>query len=238
MLTRRELTDAFHEADKLIEITRVKATERCGIHVHLNVAPYTWGQLWSLSVLYTLLEPTIFREWAPERQFSHFCVPSFANNVLANTMMEDMVKLRGPDKMVERWTYNEDGDPKQAPPQKVLPKLGLLSANKYTAMNYSRLHDLHTVEFRQLDAYTDMKHVRKWVEFLLRMQRIANQYGDEPLAVLDDYDKIGLKGLCDKVGLAQHDIEELDQEDAVDVATFMTGYKAPQWQDLAWKLGA
>jgi hypothetical protein len=237
VLPRREIAQAFEQAKKLIELTRVKATPRCGIHVHLNVAPYTWGQLWSLSVLYTLLEPTIFKQYAPERQTSHFCVPSFSNDVLAKTMMEDMGKLRGKDVVAQRYGYDDAGNARPLDPERVLPKLGLLGTNKYTAMNYSRLHDLHTVEFRQLDAYEDLKIVREWVEFLLRMQRIANNYGNEPQAVLDDYERIGLEGLCDKVGLDMQEIDELDQDDAEDVATFMVGYKTPMWEDLEWKIG-
>ena len=76
-LGRDDIASALAVAGDHIEDNGLEANARCGVHVHMNVMPWTWSQLWSFSAMYLILEPTIFRTFAPGREISHFCVPSF-----------------------------------------------------------------------------------------------------------------------------------------------------------------
>lgn len=231
-----DVREALKEANELIELTRVKATLRCGIHVHLNVGDCTMGQLWSLSALYVLLEPTLFAVWAPQRQHSHFCVPSFSNTVLTQAMFTDVMMLR--EEVQKEPAYDYDGEELEGETIMHIPPLKLMHANKYTALNYRRVGDLMTVEFRHLDATKDMNRVQQWIDLLLRIQSLANVIGDEPLDVLEMYNDKGLVGLCKEVGLEPCEVDPLDQADAEDVATFMCGYTQPKWEELQWQMEA
>lgn len=69
-------------------------TVRCGLHVHVNMTDRTFRDLFNLSVLYTLLEPVLFAEYADGRQENHFCVPTYNNTVLVEHMYNDIQRLR------------------------------------------------------------------------------------------------------------------------------------------------
>ncbi len=198
---------------QLAEAGGLKATSRCGVHVHLNARHMTWGQLWTMSMIYTVLEPTIFKRWAPDREVSHFCVPTFCNTLLVEHMASDMQHLK---KGLDNGWRPE-----------------LLNTSKYCAMSFYRLHDLGTVEFRQLEGSLDMALIQRWIELLLRIQEAAMPF-ESPAAFLELYNGVGRRGLCRMVQLDFMQVDELDQEDAEAAAKLMCGYDSPEWDELEW----
>jgi hypothetical protein len=258
---REDILDAaLEQADEFVKATGVRANTRCGVHVHLNVLPLTLGQLWSLNCLYTLLEPSIFEKWCPDRSMSHFCVPSYSNTMLQMSMMEDITRIRqgmiGPAApaprnlgqgvvgrinraqileravLLEPDEYDEE-DP--MPPRRGGGPLQLLNTSKYCAMSHYRLHDLGTVEMRQLEGTTDPDRVREWARFLGRLWHKARTYAD-PLDLLTEYKEKGIEKLCADVGLVYEHVDPIDQSEAIEAAMIMAGYNIPDWKDLDWKM--
>jgi hypothetical protein len=245
-LSEQGLREALTFPEKVINETGLKATQRCGVHVHLNVKPMTLGQLWSLSCLYTLLEPTIFKFWCPERVMSHFCVPSYANTMLQNQLLEDITQVRGGGAAVQRayddgeMVLDEHGEEQpRLHIRRHRPRgnrqLRILGSSKYCAMSYYRLHDLGTVEMRQLEGTTDMDRVYRWARFLGSLWHKAMKY-NEPLDLLNEFAEVGIKGLCADVELPNLLVDPLDQSEAIEAAMIMAGYNVPNWRDLEWNL--
>jgi hypothetical protein len=305
-LTHAQLPAAFRNMTDYLENTQANATERCGVHVHLNMLDSSWANLFSFSTLYTFLEPSIFKKYAPDRRDNHFCVPSYLNTALTNMMLEDVMKLRqglpyapevpqpaAPQPQVRvarprghrvdryQMVADDNGINREAARQiarndagqfrrmvemaemndivrgvqpmdlniqfnaaaavNPIPQdnnqlggpLRILGASKYCALNFSRLHDLGTVESRIAPATRDMELVREWAEFLGTIQSRAAEFPD-PINVVERYEEQGLQGLCDLVGLERRGVNRQDQDDAEDAATFMAGYIPPTHEELEW----
>lgn len=88
------LPDYMSQLDNAVKKISCEANIRCGLHVHVNMTHRNFGELYNAIVLYTLLEPRIFREFAPGREISHFCVPLFSNTVLTEWLYNDVQSLR------------------------------------------------------------------------------------------------------------------------------------------------
>jgi len=242
---------ALEEAGTMIKASHARGTPRCGVHVHVNMSDLRMYQIWNTLVLYVLAEPTVFKQFADGRENSHFCVPMWANAVFAQTIYNDIRKLRngvemkgvGESRMakarraVQRAQGFEEfvrdgGDVVEEP---VGRQLGIFQGVKYSAMNCRTLATLGTLEFRQHPATTDMGKVQAWVDFLLRLRHTAIDYKD-PLDVLNEYDASGLQGVREQLGLEHPDIDHLDQEEALDVATMAAGHVPQPWQELEWEI--
>lgn len=85
---------ALEQMLKVAKIMEAKATQRCGLHVHVNMTDKTFRDLFNVSVLYTLLEPVLFKQYCEGRQESHFCVPTYSNTILVDNMYGDIQTLR------------------------------------------------------------------------------------------------------------------------------------------------
>jgi hypothetical protein len=261
-----QITAALNEMKALLKLSQARAAQRCGFHIHLNAAHMTWGQLFGFNTLYALLEPSLFEKYAPQRREVHFCVPLYQNLVLAEQFGKDVALLRtlnrdvpedpGPEPEYPDVDMYDDGD--EDPEFLVMLaewqewnmkyeayhgqdrrlRLNIFNAPKYTAINYSRLLDLGTVEMRQMPATRDMKLLREWIDLLVRMQTLAIDLGSEPRAAYDLYEEEGIAGLCARVKLAPQEIDEQEMEDAEDMAAIIAGFAAPNHNDIEWRMEA
>lgn len=181
-----------------------RVTPRCGLHVHLNMRPYTVGQVLSLAVVYGLLEPSVFKRFAEGRELSPFCVPQYANTLLVGHLQED---TRG------------------ARLHARLPLRNVTATSKYAAVNYSSLRTFGTVEARHLRGTLDPREAREWVEFWKRLVDYAIDFND-PVHVMDHYERGGLEELqIELIGDAV-EVDQLDQEDAEVTCSLIAGDEA------------
>ena len=120
---------------------------RTSIHVHLNVRPLTTQQLGNLSLLYCIFEFLLFRFAAPERMDNIFCVPvtdSTLGSKLNTFLNSPILKVLPADSLI----YLFDG------------------WDKYSALNFSRLRDLGTVEFRHMGGTWDTEKLGYWLNLI------------------------------------------------------------------------
>lgn len=235
---------ALEQVKKAMLITGARATKRCGVHVHLNVTDLTFRELWNVAVYYALLEPFIFKEFADGREDSHFCVPTWANTALQQSMYRDATVLhRGVQKIIggTKLQHFQDtamgigGHPVPSLKRHSVP-LYLLGNAKYSAMNFTPLEQFGTVEFRQHGATTDMRKVQRWAEFLLRLRTAALAYTDGN-AIMEQFETDGFFTLCETMELAQSpNVNPNDIEDAVDAAALIVGHEPTDHQDLKWEM--
>lgn len=239
------LAVALEQVKQAMTIAGVRATKRCGVHVHLNVTDLTFRELWNISVYYTLLEPFIFKEFADGREDSHFCVPTWANTALQQSMYRDATvlhrgiqKVAGGSKLkpsLHEMAMGLGGQPVQTNRRHAVP-LYLLGNAKYSAMNFTPLETFGTVEFRQHGATLDMRKVQRWAEFLLRIRTVALAY-DDPDAVMHQFWSDGFLTLCGAVDLPQSpDVDPNDLDDAVDAAALIIGHRPTDHHTLNWEI--
>lgn len=229
-----DLTPALQKVQVAIEKVQGSVNKRCGVHIHLNVSDLTFGEVWKVCTLYSIVEPMIFKEFADGREENHFCVPSFSNTVLQQYFYEDAISLyKGLNKR-KKYPAGYLTDAVIAP--KSLVPLRILALPKYAAMNTSALCKYGTLEFRQMRGTRDMAKVRKWARFLIRLRETALQYKDMDDILLEYEDK-GLVELYGKLGLRgteQPYVE--DVTDAVDGAYIMVGHRPTKIEDLEWEI--
>lgn len=290
-LAMHQVRPALVYIDGVLKEWNPTANERCGVHVHLNMSDKTFNHLFTFTTLYALLEPALFKQYAPDRIDNHFCVPMFYNMSQMTALQDDIARLRAgkpfekpkpkpkkkpkagdqrhDDLQVMLMAYGRDGQYWQryrrdhparyrealdrarlqniaaqhfgndaindiimrAPKQ----RLEIAGTSKYSALNYGRLNDLGTVEFRMFGATKDIDEIEGMTKLVRAIQIEASGFGD-PLEVIQKYEKEGLKYLCDRVGLRTPRGQKDLQWEAEDVAYFAAGFEPPKWDDLEWKL--
>jgi hypothetical protein len=217
---------------------KAKVTLRCGLHVHVNVTHMTWAQLFQFTTYYTLLEPYLFNEFAPGRETSHFCVPTWTNTALTEYMYNDGQLLRQGIRIPETKRGNNWAKAAMhlGGAGGHRSKLIMMNTPKYAALNMSALKKFGTLEFRQAPSSLDATFILKWARLLLRIQQRSMTYGDA-MEIVEEYDKSGILTLCEKVGFYPAGlVDELDQEDAADAATIMAGHVPVNWKQLEWEV--
>lgn len=192
-LTSREVPKEVRWICAKAQEARMRATPRCGVHVHLNVRPYTLGQIASVATLYGLLEPSIFARYAEGRERSTFCCPQYSNTALQQALRADFIDMRR-----DNCRYFPNAQ----------------RSAKYAALNYSSLARFGTLEARQLAGTIDPDVIIEWVQFLSRM--LSRGVGfTSPEAMLDHYERVGLEALQEEIMNEQVEVDQDDQEDAV-----------------------
>jgi len=123
-------------------------------------------------LIYISLEPLLFKTFAEERRNSVYCVPLFESNLLTNrkdsALIANLFKcsfakedLNWGNALEVEWPLNE----------------------KYSAINFSRLRDLGTVEFRHLAGTDKIERIRDWISILVSIIKASKKHPEvQPLA--------------------------------------------------------
>lgn len=212
-LSSKDLVPALDEVQTTIEDFGVMATDRCGLHVHMNVQYWTWSKLLRYLTLYALMEPTIFHEFADGRQDNHFCVPLTLDNDLIDKIAADAVNLRNGKRHVD---------------------IHLTHGAKYSALNLRPIDGQGTMEFRHVRGTTDMIEVQRWCNFLTLCETKAEAFTDS-VSIVQYYEDNGLQDMQRQLGLRVVEIDKYWQEEAYIAANLMCGYDEPKWQDMNWE---
>lgn len=218
------------------------ANHRCGYHVHLNFTGMTWADLFKTMVYSCLLEPYMFADFAPNRDQSHFCVPTWANTVLTESIHKSGLALREGlrvpgAKSNKDWRASRnylggllaDGPMHQYP-------LPFLMSPKYSAMNVGAISKFGTVEYRLHPGTKDVNAIRTFAELLLRIQKEAMKYTSPDEIVCKAY-QFGVNHLLERVNfIPLTPVPQDILEDAMDTATLIAGHNPVHWSELSWEM--
>lgn len=128
------------------EISDSNYSERCSVHVHVNVNDMSYEQLASLCLVYQTVEDLLFSYVDSERANSIFCVPWNQCNLNYSIA----------DKLIE---YLKTGvDP-------------FRNWQKYSALNLIPVMNQGSVEFRHLEGTCDVDKIMGWVSLLSCMMK-------------------------------------------------------------------
>jgi hypothetical protein len=215
-LAFNSVEDALLEAETMLSQSGAVATARCGLHTHMNMLPYTVGQIWSLACLYAIIEPTLYQTYALNREDSMFAVPLWLNTGQVYALHQDITNMRR--------TVGRN-----------MPMCHAIQTSKYSALNFASLAGFGTLEMRQPYCSTDFEAIRSWVDFCQRLIEIGTSWED-PHEVLDYYERGSLDEIQERMFGVIVEIDPDIQEQAEDSAALITGYDEPTWEELNWEM--
>jgi hypothetical protein len=209
-----EVEAAVVEVETIIQESGAIASSRCGLHTHMNMRPYSVGQVWSLATLYGILEPSLYLGYAVGREDSTFAVPLWLNTRQVRALSNDLANVRR--------TRSD-----------LLPHPECLSTCKYSALNFGALSRFGTLEMRQPYCSTDFEAIRSWLDFCVRLIEIGTSFED-PCEVIDYYERTSLTGVQERMFGTTMEVSPDIQELADDAAYLIAGFEEPEWQELEW----
>jgi len=131
-----DILERFFEKAKF---TEANYSERCSVHVHVNVQDCSVAQLKAICFLYQVFERALFNFAGHERDKNIFCVPW--NQTIITHSLVDSFTPETIDRGVKKWM-------------------------KYTGLNLIPIHTQGTIEFRHLPGTADVNRISTWLQLL------------------------------------------------------------------------
>jgi hypothetical protein len=162
---------------------RFSVSERCGLHIHLDVTGLSVRELINLTVIVVLLEDSLFRYVSPERRENIYCLPLHVT--------EDIVLWYNNIK------YEDNTD--------VLHN-AISSTNKYSAFNILPILKQGSVEFRHHHGTASKEDIINWIGIIQSMLLLAIERDATSIINLPYYEMVDavfsnnklLYDVCDK----------------------------------------
>ena len=210
-----EVENALTEAEAVVGAFGAESSTRCGLHIHMNMRPYSIGQVWSLACLYAIIEPALFQTYAKGREDSIYAVPLWMNTRQQEALFRDICHVR-----------NENLEPQQP--------CHTVQNSKYASLNFSSLAYFGTLEMRQPYCTNDFEAIRSWIDFVKRlyMKGISSHNPDH---IITQYEVYGLDQLHIEIFGEVIEVPDDIQELANDAAYDICGYAEPTWNELTWE---
>jgi hypothetical protein len=121
-------------------------SERCSVHIHLDVRHFTTNMVHNLLMVYTIFEDTLFKMCHPLRKGNIFCLP------LKDTNLEQK-NIGGSGTILDIINNGE----------------------KYTAINVAAIKKYGSVEFRHHEGTFDVTTLMNWVYILSLLVHYAER---------------------------------------------------------------
>lgn len=141
--------------------SKVKVSDRCAVHVHLDVRDLDENQLYNLILVYMLVERILFQYIDPARAKNNYCRP-LTDSLFKYTLS----KIKGyshANQLHKAMTIIKD------------------ECDKYSALNILPINTFGSVEFRHHEGTTDMEKVKRWINVILALKLASIKYSIEYL---------------------------------------------------------
>ena len=195
----QDAVDAIAELLDCAKKSKWITSERCGLHVHLDVRNLSQDQLAALAVAYAITEPLLFRFAGEHRANNQFCCP--------------WIRAAGELDAIGKVLRADSGDE--------LRRLGD-TVHKYAALNFGAMYKYGTIEFRHLQCTTDNARVLQWVNMILSLKRYVMHERETPkdvlMSVSADPKAFVFNVYKDLAGTLLYPGAEQDMEEALDMA--------------------
>jgi len=141
-IERSNVGKALSSLQTKLARSRLRPSNRCGVHVHINVQSLTSSQLISFIVLYLCMENVLTKWCGEDRVGNLFCLRAVDAEYILDAIIEFMA----------------NGD------------ISIFQNDvRYGAMNLSSLNKYGSLEFRAMRTPADFGLVDTWVDMLLRV---------------------------------------------------------------------
>lgn len=130
--------------------TKLSPSDRCGVHIHINVQEMDVDDVFKFCILYLVLE-NLLVEWCGEdREGNLFCLRAEDAEYLIQCL------LRAKQKGTFKQAVHED--------------------IRYASMNITSLIKYGSLEFRALRTPADFNRIKTWIKMLLAIKRASYNY--------------------------------------------------------------
>jgi hypothetical protein len=145
-------------------------SDRCGVHVHINVQHMTFNELFNFMFLYLLMEKVLVSYCGESREGNLYC--------LRSSDAEYFI-----DRIIDVKRYSE---------------LDYLTKNdrnelRYSSMNPEAIRKFGSVEFRSLRTPHNLLDIKEWVDILYQVKTASLMF-DEPKSFIEHYSFRGEEG--------------------------------------------
>lgn len=137
---KKAMTDFWSAAN---EKAKVKNSDRCSTHMHLNFQHMTIMQVYSFLTLFYMLELPFFKVFAPERVGNGYCMPMFECPTIGQNFGRNL--------------------------REGVMKYGMNGSERYCALNVASLRKHGSIECRMLGASESAEKPTQWMEILLEL---------------------------------------------------------------------
>lgn len=144
-------------------------SDRCGVHVHINVQRMIFSEIMSFIILYMIWEKVLVNYCGESREGNMFCLR--AND--AQHIIIRLIELQ------------------QA--QNLNPILKRHREDRYSALNLCSLHKFGSLEFRALKTPEDLLKIEDWVQILYRLKEKSLECKN-PMDYFNEYSYMGTEG--------------------------------------------
>ena len=156
--------------------TRMRLSNRCSTHVHVNVSGYKINEITSVIALWTTLEEVLINWCGLDRTTNHFCLPSSQSSTVIRT-----------------WgRFLENG------------ALDFPEGMKYSALNLRPIMNFGSVEFRTMRASLTYEPLLDWALFCHALVRYAKERYQVPSLISNELsERTGTEifmEICDRAG--------------------------------------
>jgi len=173
---------------------RLAPSDRCGVHIHINVQHFTFQQVFNFMFLYLMFEKVIVGYCGESREGNLFCLrasdaESFIDQLIECRRTSDLCKLQHGRGMA-----------------------GL----RYASINPSALFKFGSLEFRSLRTPSDLMDIDEWVSILYQVKEASLLY-DDPIRFIELYSMRGEDRFFDDMmgpvaDLLRRKVKDVDQK--------------------------
>lgn len=145
----RQLRDGLKDA-------KLDPSDRCGVHVHLNMQQLTVKQVYSISILYLVMEELLVHWCGDSREGNLFCLRA----VDAEAIIEGLYKVG--QSLNENLAFEAVGG----------------NMYRYASINFGALSKFGSLEFRAMQTPKQLGRIETWVKLLLCIKDMGQRYAD------------------------------------------------------------
>lgn len=147
----QDFINVYRYNDKPIQIS-----DRCSVHVHLDVRDLDNKELSNFILIYTLVERVMFLIIDESRVKNNYCKP--LTNSSFKYILCDLLKKQGIDEYdsIDRFV-----------------RAVRENCNKYSALNILPIATYGSIEFRHHQGTTDMSAIKRWINVILALKRAS-----------------------------------------------------------------
>lgn len=124
-------------------------------HIHVNMLGESLDTVLGTAILWTCVEPIVMRLCGPMRDGNLFCLPSYDAGD-TQEFVDHLCKYIDTEGRAGRWTHG-----------------------KYSALNFGRLFDFGTLEFRCFPTSIDPAEIKEWCTWVTNLRKLARSAKDK-----------------------------------------------------------
>ena len=146
------LADAISGLHRAINSRReIKATQRCGVHIHCDVRNYTASEIMNTLLVYMVFERAIYSYVSPTRYKNTFCRPLSSSDFRSTltALLESFINESDEDKLEHLLRLVDEG-----------------RIDKYAGLNLRTIQNYGSFEFRMHEGTTDIINLLHWINIL------------------------------------------------------------------------